>query len=76
MCVVHNNLLSRCTPRYFVVVMKSTCFPLTNNLLGYEEICFALVKIIHTVFSGLNFNPNDLPHWIRSLTTFCVLLII
>ena len=70
MCVVHNSLWSKCTPRYFVVVLNSTCFPLTNSLFGYEEIGFALVKIIHAVFSGLDFSPHVLPHWIRSLTTF------
>ena len=68
--------MSRCTPRYFVVVLNSTCCPLTSSLLGYDVICFDLLKIIHTVLLGLNFNPQVFPQWINSLTTFCVLLII
>ena len=64
------------TPRYLVVVLKSTFLSPTSNLFGYLIMFLALVKIMQTLLSGLNFNPHECHHLIRSFTTFCVLLII
>ena len=67
--VVHVSLLSSVTPRYFVELLKVTFCPSIISLFGRFSFCL-FVKIMVTVFEGLNFSPVLSPHSTNLLTTF------
>ena len=75
-CCVHSSLLSNVTPRYLVWVLKGTRMLSIISLFGILFVLRLLfVKMMTSVFVGLNFRPTSLPQSVRQFIIFCILLI-